>query len=550
MVLRLPLSVSHRNGGVVYFRLSCALSGLRNASLAWLKLLRSLIRPLGLRSDDREPCLFAGRIPIKGSYWQVLILMYVDDLLIVSESEAAEMAVREAIGSKLTLKITGTIKPSYAGGGATSFIGRFIRRWPGSSVFEVGIDKEYLQPCFTAYGVQKGSSAVPDISAILDRTGETELSQEAYGLFRRALGKVLWFSQTRQDLKLIIGLISTQQSKPAQATEAALRALLRFLYDDRNVALQLPSEQLNEAFLGCPVEELERKVHVFPHASHAPYRFLARRGITGGALTYAGALVRGVAKTQGVVCLSSCEAELHALQHMEQEAVCFAFLLERVLTSLGNLRGGEHVDISLDSSKFEQDGETPGEQVQIDVISDSEAALAVIHAEDIPKRSRHVENRLESLRAQIAAGRMDFRWLAGTKNPADLYTKVLGTRLFRIHRERLGFCLQEGHISTVFLLSQLHLEVGTGKPKVALLEVCCEPESALSHACAKAGVHYAGVASNMETSRVHYMAVECAEKWANRVWLHVHVSSPCSSGSPLRNFSNNNNNKPTDADFD
>ncbi|CAE7876403.1 ANKRD50 [Symbiodinium sp. KB8] len=343
-----------------------------------------------------------------GRVINVLILMYVDDLLIVSESEAAEMAVREAIGSKLTLKITGTIKPSYAGGGATSFIGRFIRRWPGSSVFEVGIDKEYLQPCFTAYGVQKGSSAVPDISAILDRTGETELSQEAYGLFRRALGKVLWFSQTRQDLKLIIGLISTQQSKPAQATEAALRALLRFLYDDRNVALQLPSEQLNEAFLGCPVEELERKVHVFPHASHAPYRFLARRGITGGALTYAGALVRGVAKTQGVVCLSSCEAELHALQHMEQEAVCFAFLLERVLTSLGNLRGGEHVDISLDSSKFEQDGETPGEQVQIDVISDSEAALAVIHAE-------------------IAAGRMDFRWLAGTKNPADLYTKVLGS---------------------------------------------------------------------------------------------------------------------------
>ena len=31
--------------------------------------------------------------------------MYVDDLLIVSESEAAEMAVREAISARLTLKI-------------------------------------------------------------------------------------------------------------------------------------------------------------------------------------------------------------------------------------------------------------------------------------------------------------------------------------------------------------------------------------------------------------------------------------------------------------
>ena len=42
--------------------------------------------------------------------------MHVDDLLIVSESEAAEMAVREAISARLTLKIHRHDQPFTYGG--------------------------------------------------------------------------------------------------------------------------------------------------------------------------------------------------------------------------------------------------------------------------------------------------------------------------------------------------------------------------------------------------------------------------------------------------
>ena len=109
-------------------------------------------------------------------------------------------------------------------------------------------------------------------------------------------------------------LIATQQSKPTSATESALRAILRFLRGDEHIIHQIPSQGLSSEFLSCTQEELISRVHVFADASYAPYRFLERRGVTGGAICFAGSAVRLLAKTQGVVCLSSCESELHALQ--------------------------------------------------------------------------------------------------------------------------------------------------------------------------------------------------------------------------------------------
>ena len=60
-------------------------------------------------------------------------------------------------------------------------------------------------------------------------------------------------------------------------------------------------------------------------------------------MCYAGALIRSMAKVQGVVSMSSCEAELRALKFMCQESVGLVFLLERVLTSL------EGYDVWVDS---------------------------------------------------------------------------------------------------------------------------------------------------------------------------------------------------------
>ena len=545
------MSISTKEGLPVFYFLYCALNGLRDASLAWLHLLSSLIKPLGLLSDAREPCLFSGAMWTEERWSRVVIVMYVDDLLIIAECAEAEKRVLDTIGKRLTVKVTGHILPASKGGGVIDFLGRTIRRWPGSSSIEVGVRANYLESCFEAYSVSKGTSAVPDIASLLDKTGTPGLTPEAYSKFRRVLGKVLWLAQTRQDLKLMVGLISTQQAEPSQATESALRALLRFLYHDRNVVLHLPSPELTPEFLICDAEELLWKVHVFADASHAPYRFLGRRGITGGAICFAGSLVRSMAKTQGVVCLSSCEAELHALQFMAQESVAFVHLLERVLIAFGDLQDRVSVRLQTVVDDHLEESETCEGLVSTEVLSDSQAGLDVISAEDVPRRSRHIEIRLAWLRLQVENGRLSFRWIKGETNPADLFTKNVGTKLFSAHRLRLGFDEQYGQlVDALHLLAQLSLSKDRDSSKkvgpCALLEVCCEPASSLCEICRQKGVAYTGIVANMEEARVYKQAQAWAQDLRSRgVWLHVHVSTPCSSGSPLKAFTKT----VTEADF-
>ena len=538
VVLKLPLSISSEDGQAIFFFLYCALNGLRDASLAWLKLLSSLIRPLGLLSDAREPCLFAGVVWHKDRSSRVMIVCYVDDLLIITDDQWAEDLVLSAIGKRVTVKVTGRVKTSSQGGGMVEFIGRCIRRWPGQSAVEVGVKPEYLQSCFDAFGIQKGTTAVPDLAGLLEKTGAPVLTSEAYSRFRRVLGKVLWYAQTRQDLKLMIGLISTQQAAPTQSTEAALRALLRYLFTDRHVALRLPSSELSGEFLGCSEDVLRNGVHVFADASHAPYRFIGRRGITGGAICFGGGLVRGIAKVQGVVCLSSCEAELHALQYAAQETIGFLHLLDRVFTAFGELQGS--IDVQMSAQAEDEGGEEQHDKIYTELLTDSQAALDVIHAEDVPKRSRHVEIRLAWMREHLLRGRLKLRWLRGAENAADLYTKNLGTRLFQEHRTRLGFITQDGHVEALYMLSQLRVSPESMKESdevAAVLEVFCSEDSALCQVCGSLGVPYCGITANAETSRVLAETIKVITAWKNRgLWIHVHVSTPCSSGSPLRNF--------------
>ena len=136
IVLKMPLSVSLLDGSPSYFLLYAALNGLRDASQAWLHLLSELIKPLGLLSDDREPCLFSGCLEpdtdTECPGGKAMVLCYVEDVLIISNSVSVERRIIAAIQQRVPVKITGRIHQDIDGGGSITFIGRTIRRWPGS----------------------------------------------------------------------------------------------------------------------------------------------------------------------------------------------------------------------------------------------------------------------------------------------------------------------------------------------------------------------------------------------------------------------------------
>ena len=411
VAVKLPMSCSTESGEPVILHCANALNGLRSASLEWLLFLQQQLSGIGLHTDGAEPCFMAERLP---SGRMGMVIVYVDDLAVACEHEDDFKLIMGCLQRKLKVKHTGTIERE---GGQVTFLGREIVRLPGESALYVHLPENYLEKTFELWNLKPSSSGkkipCPNVLAILDQEtpGSPPLSGEAYARFRSTLGKVAWMSQTRQDLKHFIALLGTVQAEPTQAAEKALRSLLRFLVTDDSVSLRLPSEH----GLGSKVF---REVVAYTDASHAPST-RNRRGVSGGVLTYLEGVVKTYSRHQTSISSSSCESELQAIQMVVQEAVVLSRLVTRIMRALGLLKDGEFAVAR--------------------IYSDSESALKLLQTVDLPRRSRHIDIKIEWLRELAGNGFMSLHHLRGDFLVADLLTKCLQTSRYMELRQAMGF---------------------------------------------------------------------------------------------------------------
>ena len=497
---KLPLSISSLSGEPLLLHLKKALNGLRSASQEWVLYLTEIVGVLGLSTCSLEPCLFSGILPSKKP---CMLLAYVDDIIVCTEDEKDIDHIFDIIGGRVSIKRTGLIYPS-SKGGQLKFLGRLVTRQKGDKALLVSLPEDYLDETFAAYNIRTPSRAPPDLTSILDREEgkDSSLSADAHAKLRSGLGKVAWLSQSRQDIRAFVSLIATQQSSPTSRTEDALRALLKFMKGDMKVVLRIPNEC--EALMSNAFEIPH--VVAFSDASHAPMKSTGRRGVTGGVLTYGCCCIKTLSRHQQLVSLSSMESELHALQHVAQEMSALQKVIGRILNTF------QEVEVK----------EVPGV-----LYSDSESALKLLRNLDVPRKSRHLEIRIEWIKERVSLGQLSLIFRKGVDNPSDLLTKCLGSAAFGIHRSTLGFQVSEGSLAGL---------VAVAKRSLVFIEVCCRENSAICQACRDMGIQYIGISKDMEKRSVFSQLVETLKQMKPGK-VYVHVSSPCTSGSPLRNFS-------------
>ena len=81
-----------------------------------VELLSESIKSVGLITDDMEPCIYQGCIQRKGKHiGSAILIAYVDDLLLCSDSDDVEKVVEDTIGAVVPLKETGRIKKAREG---------------------------------------------------------------------------------------------------------------------------------------------------------------------------------------------------------------------------------------------------------------------------------------------------------------------------------------------------------------------------------------------------------------------------------------------------
>ena len=439
IILRFPLSLSTMSGEPIFIEAHKALNGLRVASLTWSVFLKDIVSKVNLACSTTEPCLYGG--VIDGS--PTLLLCYVDDLLVASSSDKAFHRVFKELSKHVKVRETGKISLSKEGGGSLKFLGRMISRQSGSPTLVMQVDASYMDGACEEFGIKvpKGVASPPDIKPSLEATvEESPISPEAHSRYRRVLGRLAWLAQTRMDLLHYTSLLASGQSEPRPGHEKALRQVLRFVAADSRVGQHFPISDGEEHHLN------EKEVIVYSDAVFAPMRVFERRSISGAVLIYRQVTLKCFSRHQHAVSLSSCEAELHALQSAVQEAIGLARTLAFVLKSL-NLRK------DLPALEFLEEGEVP---LQILLRTDSLSGKQLLESYDLQKKSRHIEIRLCWLRKLLSIGSLELSFVRGDLNLSDMFTKCVGQALFQRFREAIGFATHDLHLSV--LVTKSHEE--------------------------------------------------------------------------------------------
>ena len=136
---------------------------------------------------------------------------------------------------------------------------------------------------------------------------------------------------------------------------------------------------------------------------------------------------------------------------------------------------------------------------------------------------------------------MKLRHRSGVENPADLFTKCLSAKAFYKHRYALGIVVPDGLTAELAELRELSVlqQVLTQGSSIAIVELCCSEHSNLRKVCEVSKVPYIGVVAKVQSSGTLSRVAVCIRQWKNSScppWVHIHASTPCGSGSPLRNF--------------
>ena len=127
---------------------------------------------------------------------------------------------------------------------------------------------------------------------------------------------------------ILIAMLSTGQSCPKPGHEKALRAVLRFMLLHMKMSQKFPSPGLED------LSEKDIGLEVYSDAGFAPMQATQRRSITGCVIVFRCVVLKCFSRHQASVTLSSCEAELVAVQAAVQEAIgllrSLIFVLRRI----------------------------------------------------------------------------------------------------------------------------------------------------------------------------------------------------------------------------
>ncbi|KAJ3515515.1 hypothetical protein NMY22_g14435 [Coprinellus aureogranulatus] len=405
--------------GAVY-RLKRALYGLKQSAYEFYIFLKESLSKIGVFHCDVDRAVFVGiwntppdpSIPMPPDNKPLILMVpvHVDDGLAVSNSDELYAWFIKRLSELMQVKDLGH---------ATLYLGIRIvrdragrRMWLSQRAYVEDLLAEWKLSACTGHRVPLPRSLDDPIN-MSDNVYKNYTDDQVRELYLRLVGAILYLALcTRPDLAYAAMALAQHNAAPTRSHLAAAKGVLRYLASTLDFALQYPAPHVPNPDRSSILASDGIRVETcgFSDADWAS-DVADRRSVSGYAVYFMGCLVSWSATKQRVVALSSNEAELYALSHLTREILWFRMFLKSIRLPCPR---------------------------PFPIFADNQSTIAMVHAENINGRSKHIDVRHHFIRDHIKEGSISAKWLSTKDNTADIFTKSLPKDLFYLHRSNLG----------------------------------------------------------------------------------------------------------------
>lgn len=366
----------YHDGTPRVLKLKKSLYGLKQAPRAWHKRLNAALATLGFRPTHAERCLYE-----KGTGNDyAAMLIYVDDLVVVAQDDAAVEQVLSDLKQEFVVKDLGPL---------SWYLGIKIdyNRELGTTLIS---QQAYINTVVERFSLENARPS--DVPMASSRVETTPVKRKGGGLnvpYAQAIGCLLYIALgTRPDIAYAVQALSRHVSCPNKTQWKDVQNVIKYLKGTATMGIHYDaSKATSDIFRG------------FSDASYADYP--DRRSISGYIFIAAGGAVSWASRKQSKRAESTQEAELNAAYCASRDA---RWLRKFNVTAIGR---------TLTSSKT------------IQMYCDNQAAIAHLEQSSAHERTKHFDLEIKKLQEITEDGKINTSWCPTTDMVADYLTKPL-----------------------------------------------------------------------------------------------------------------------------
>ncbi|CAI7796618.1 unnamed protein product [Closterium sp. NIES-54] len=300
-------------------RLKKAIYGLKEAPRAWYHKLEETLLTGGFKKSECDHSLFL----LQEKEQFLMLLVYVDDILLLSESSAMIEHVEEMLEMQFKCSKMGDVK---------YYLGMHVERDLDKGVLRLH-QRKYCEGLAKKYGLQDGgkpATPLPSGFTVEPCADEEVVGESDRKLFHSMVGALNYAANhTRPYITFATSRLASVVSRPSHEQLEAAKRLVRYVSATASVGLEYSAVRQR---LQRGAADLSKGEMLLTCYTDASFNFVKADGtsIGGYVCLFGGGAVSWRSKKQNEVGLSSCEIEYMALHHGAKEVVWLRRLLEEI----------------------------------------------------------------------------------------------------------------------------------------------------------------------------------------------------------------------------